>query len=50
MYQPNIQNDLIKKMYWRGQEESKPMTVVVDEILRESLSSNGGEKDEKDSV
>lgn len=37
MYSPKIKEDLIPILYKIGKEEKKPMTKVVDEILREYL-------------
>ena len=34
MYSPKIREDLIPILYRMGQEQQKPMTRVVDEILR----------------
>ena len=38
MYSPKIREDLIPVLYQIGKEEQKPMTRVVDEILRGCLS------------
>lgn len=37
MYSPKIREDLIPKIYRKARKEKKPMTQVVDEILRENL-------------
>jgi hypothetical protein len=37
MYSPRISDDLIPKIYRLGRAEKKPMTRVVDEILRSYL-------------
>lgn len=34
MYSPKIREDLIPVLYQMGKEQRKPMTKVVDEILR----------------
>jgi len=34
MYSPKIREDLIPILYQLGKEQGKPMTKVVDEILR----------------
>ena len=34
MYSPNIRNDLIPLLYRLARQEGKPMTRLVDEILR----------------
>lgn len=37
MYSPKIREDLIPRLYQLGKAASKPMTKVVDEILRSYL-------------
>jgi hypothetical protein len=37
MYSPKIAEDLISKIYRGAKERKKPMTVIVDEILRKNL-------------
>lgn len=37
MYSPEIAKDLIPILYRLGKEKKKPMTVIVDEILRPAL-------------
>jgi hypothetical protein len=37
MYSPKIAEDLIPKIYQKAKREKKPMTVIVDEILRKNL-------------
>ena len=37
MYSPKIAEDLIPKIYRRAKEKKKPMTVIVDEVLRKNL-------------
>ena len=37
MYSPKIAEDLIPDIYRIGKEIGKPMTRIVDEILREKL-------------
>jgi hypothetical protein len=37
MYSPEIAKDLIPILYRLGKEKKKPMTKVVDEILRKEL-------------
>ena len=34
MYSPEIKPDLVAKLYYIGKQKKKPMTQVVDEILR----------------
>jgi len=38
MYSPKIREDLIPILYQLGKEQKKPMTKVVDEILRSYLT------------
>lgn len=37
VYSPKIAEDLIPKLYVRAKGEKKPMTMLVDEILRENM-------------
>lgn len=37
MYSPEIAKDLIPILYRLGKEKKKPMTKIVDEILRKEL-------------
>jgi hypothetical protein len=48
MYSPQISEDLIPLIYRRAKEKKKPMTRIVDEILRESLT--GEEQDSNDTT
>lgn len=38
MYSPRIKDDLIPKLYRVARKEGLPMTELVDQILRNSLS------------
>ena len=38
MYSPKIRDDLIPKLYKLGKIKGKPMTEIVDEILRDYLN------------
>lgn len=38
MYSPEIAKDLIPILYRLGKEKKKPMTKIVDEILRPALT------------
>jgi hypothetical protein len=38
MYSPKIKEDLIPIIYRLAKEQGKPMTQVVDEILRKELA------------
>ena len=37
MYSPKIREDLIPEIYQLSQVKQKPMTVIVDELLRAAL-------------
>lgn len=37
MYSPKIKPDLIPMLYLLAKQEKKPMTKIVDEILRKAL-------------
>ena len=41
MYSPLIREDLIPILYKLGRSEKKPMTAIVDEILRKELTERG---------
>jgi len=47
MYSPKIKEDLIPHIYRLGKAYKKPMTKVVDEILRDYLSDVGDFEDIK---
>ena len=38
MYSPKIKEDLIPHLYKLAKQENKPMTTVVDEILRKGIT------------
>ena len=38
MYSPKISEDLIPALYRMAKEEGRPMTRIVDRIIREKLS------------
>ena len=40
MYSPKIKEDLIPTLYQLAKTQEKPMTQVVDEILRDALEDN----------
>jgi hypothetical protein len=40
-YSPKIREDLVPVLYRLGKEERKPMTRVVDQILRDDLHIRG---------
>jgi hypothetical protein len=41
MYSPKIKEDLIPVLYKLAKQEGKPMTQLVDEILRNELKVRG---------
>jgi hypothetical protein len=45
MYSPRIQDDLIPVLYRLAQQEGKPMTRLVDEILRAEIESRRSQGD-----
>ena len=49
MYSPKIAEDLIPALYNLSKEKGKPMTSVVDEILRERVVTYKKSKTQKDS-
>lgn len=40
MYSPKIKEDLIPKIYQKAKSQGIPMTSLVDEIIRDSLSDD----------
>lgn len=40
MYSPKIKEDLIPKLYQRAKTEGVSMTKLVDQIIRDALSSD----------
>jgi hypothetical protein len=40
-YSPKIKEDLIPVLFWLARAEKKPMTKVVDHILRDELHLRG---------
>ena len=43
MYSPKIKKDLIPVLYKLAKQEGRPMTQLVDEILRKELTKRGCE-------
>ena len=39
MYQPRINKEIIRKLYFRAKREGKRMTRLINEILHEELVS-----------
>jgi hypothetical protein len=46
MYSPKISEDIIPLIYKKAKTEKKPMTQVVNDILREKLTENESESEE----
>ena len=46
MYSPRIKDDLIPLLYRVARHEGKPMTVIVDEILRPEIERRIRELDQ----
>lgn len=42
MYSPKIKKDLIPVLYKIAKQERKPMTVLVDEMLRAEIAKRNG--------
>ena len=38
MYSPKISEDIVRTLYILAQQEKRPMTLLVDDLLREKLS------------
>ncbi len=38
MYSPKIKPDLVEKLYYISKEQKKPMTKVVDGIIRKGIA------------
>lgn len=47
MYSPEIAKDLIPILYKLGKEKKKPMTRIVDDILRSALKSEKASEDKE---
>ena len=45
MYSPRIQDDLITVLYRLARQEGKPMTRLVDEILRAEIEKRCSQED-----
>ncbi len=46
MYSPKVKEDLIPVLYQLAQQRDRPMTKIIDEILREHLEREGFLKQE----
>ena len=43
MYSPKIKEDLIRILYKLAKQEGKPMTVLIDEMLRAEIAKRNGQ-------
>jgi hypothetical protein len=50
MYSPKISEDLIPALYRLAKDRRKPMTRIVDKILRENLPTDHEQNCEKMSI
>ncbi len=41
MYSPKVKEDLIPVLYRLAKQQGRPMTKIIDEILREHLKREG---------
>lgn len=48
MYSPKIAEDLIPTLYRLAKHKRKPMTLIVDEILRENLTIDQTQTEKKE--
>ena len=47
MYSPKINIDLIPILYKLAKQEEKPMTALVDEMLRAEIAGRNGQPNQK---
>lgn len=45
MYSPKIKEDLIRILYKLAKQEGKPMTALIDEMLRAEIAKRNGQVD-----
>lgn len=43
MYSPKVKEDLIPILYKLAKQEGKPMTALIDEILRAEIAKRNGQ-------
>ncbi len=43
MYSPKVKEDLIQILYKLAKQEGKPMTALIDEILRAEIAKRNGQ-------
>jgi hypothetical protein len=44
MYSPKIKEDLISILYKLSKQEEKPMTALIDEMLRAEIAKRNGQR------
>ena len=49
MYSPKIKEDLIPILYKLAKQEGKPMTVLIDEMLRAEIAKRNGQVNQPES-
>ena len=37
LYSPRLENDLVRRLYREGRRQGRPMTLVLDQIVRAAL-------------
>ena len=47
MYSPKIKEDLIPVLYKLARQEGKPMTSLIDEMLRTEIAKRNGQLNQK---
>jgi hypothetical protein len=52
MYSPKIKEDLIRILYKLAKQEGKPMTALIDEMIRAEIAKRNGQvnQPEKEAV
>ena len=45
MYSPKIKEDLIRILYKLAKQEGKPMTALIDEMIRAEIAKRNGQVD-----
>ena len=48
MYSPKIKEDLIPILYKLAKQEGKPMTILIDEMLRTEIAKRNGHMPQSD--
>ena len=45
MYSPKLKEDLIPILYKLAKQEGKPMTILIDEMIRAKIAKRNGQVD-----